>query len=66
MTRSINITEPLLGILVVVIIALVLLGGIELGSVNSLNVLPQGTWVRVSLGTSRSLAHIGFLKMKTK
>ena len=65
MTRSINITESLLRILII-IHPFVLLGSVELGTMNSLDVLPEGAGVGVPLGASWSLAHVGFLKLKIK
>ena len=42
--------------------ALVLLAGVELGPVHSLDVLPQGAGICVPLGAARSFAHVRFLK----
>ena len=59
MTRAVS--PPLLAVLVMVH-ALVLLAGVELGPVHSLDVLPQRAGVSVPLGAAGSLAHVRFLK----
>ena len=46
----------------VIMVALVPFAGIELMSVHCLDVLPQGAWVGVPFGASRSFAGIRFLK----
>lgn len=45
-----------------VVVALVLLGGVEVRAVHRLHVLPQGRRVGVALGAARGLAHVRFLR----
>ena len=46
----------------VIMVALVPFTGIELMSMYCLNMLPQGAWVGIPFGASRSFAGIRFLK----
>ena len=53
---------PLLHLVVLVpFVLLVPTLGIEVDSMDSLDMLSEGAWVCVALGTSRGLAHIRFL-----
>ena len=62
MAASVNIAEPLVGVLVIVI-ALVLLRGIEIRSVNCLDMFSQGARVCVSFSAPRGFTNIRFLKL---
>ena len=62
MTSSVDIAEPLLRVLVIVI-ALVLLRGVELGSMDSLDMFSQGARVCVSFSAPRGFTNIRFLKL---
>ena len=62
MTASVDVAEPLVGVLVIVI-ALVLLRGIEIRSVNCLDMFSQGARVCVSFSAPRGFTNIRFLKL---
>ena len=62
MTASVNIAEPLLWVLVIVI-ALVFLRCVEFRPVNCLDMFSQGARVCVSFSASRGFTNIRFLKL---
>ena len=61
LTASINLSEPPLSILIM-LIAFMLLGCIKFSSMNSLHMFSQRTGVCVPFGASRSFANIRFLE----
>lgn len=46
------------------LVSLVLLVGVEVCTVNSLDMFTQGAWVSVALGAAASLAHVRLLQKK--